>query len=79
MMPGLFLFRAASALVSIVSIGNRAPLDLLQSAVTNGTTAFLIILAMTLGLTLPRLLFERRHSPGRPSHSAGATSDTRPR
>jgi hypothetical protein len=25
----------------------------------NGTTAFLVILAMTLGLILPRMLFER--------------------
>lgn len=79
MMPGLFLFRAASALVSIVSIGNHAPLDLLQSAVTNGTTAFLIILAMTLGLILPRLLFERRHSAAQPPRPAEARSDTRPR
>jgi uncharacterized membrane protein YjjP (DUF1212 family) len=59
MMPGLFLFRAASALVSSVSIGNQAPLSLLESTVTNGTTAFLITLAMTFGLILPRLLFER--------------------
>ena len=77
MMPGLFLFRVASALVSIVSIGNHAPLGLLQSAVANGTTAFLIILAMTLGLILPRLLFERQHSPTRPPRSGEARSGTR--
>ena len=59
MMPGLFLFRAAGALVSTVSMGDDAPLGLLQSVVANGTTAFLIILAMTFGLILPRLLFER--------------------
>ena len=58
MMPGLFLFRAASALVRTVSIGNQAPLDLVESIVTNGATAFLIILAMTFGLILPRLLLE---------------------
>jgi uncharacterized membrane protein YjjP (DUF1212 family) len=59
MMPGLYLFRAANALVSLVSIGDRAPPNLLQTAVTNGATAFLIILAMAFGLILPRLLFER--------------------
>jgi hypothetical protein len=31
----------------------------LTSIVANGTTAFLIILAMTFGLILPRMLFER--------------------
>jgi uncharacterized membrane protein YjjP (DUF1212 family) len=66
MMPGLFLFRAASALVSTVSIGDRAPLGLLESIVTNGTTAFLIILAMTFGLIVPRLLLGRLLSPARP-------------
>ena len=40
MMPGLFLFRAASALVGIVSTGNRASLDLLQGAVANGIPRF---------------------------------------
>ncbi|MDB5365998.1 MAG: conserved rane protein of unknown function [Rhodospirillales bacterium] len=59
MMPGLFLFRAAGALVSLVSSGDHAALDLLMSAVTNGMTAFLIVLAMTFGLILPRLLLER--------------------
>jgi hypothetical protein len=32
---------------------------LLTSIVANGTTAFLIIMAMTLGLIVPRMLFER--------------------
>jgi uncharacterized membrane protein YjjP (DUF1212 family) len=58
MMPGFFLFQAASALVELVSIGPGAPAVLLTSAAVNGTTAFLVILAMTLGLILPRLLFE---------------------
>jgi uncharacterized membrane protein YjjP (DUF1212 family) len=66
MMPGLFLFRAASALVSMVSIGDNAPSGLLESIVTNGTTAFLIILAMTFGLIVPRLLLGRLPSPARP-------------
>ena len=59
MMPGLFLFHAASALVELVSFAPGAPVDLLLRIVTNSATAFLIILAMTFGLILPRMLFER--------------------
>ena len=58
MMPGFFLFHAASALVELVSIGPRAPAVLLTSVAVNGTTAFLVIAAMTLGLILPRMLYE---------------------
>jgi hypothetical protein len=42
----------------LISIGPGAPAALLTSAAVNGTTAFLVILAMTIGLILPRLLFE---------------------
>ncbi|HVI88978.1 MAG TPA: threonine/serine exporter family protein [Dongiaceae bacterium] len=59
LMPGLFLFRAAGSLVALLSTGEHAPVELLQSTVINGTTAFLIVLAMAFGLILPRLLFER--------------------
>ncbi|MBT1514067.1 threonine/serine exporter family protein [Bradyrhizobium sp. SRL28] len=58
MMPGFFLFHAASGLVELVSIGPRAPAVLLTSVAVNGATAFLVILAMTLGLILPRMLYE---------------------
>lgn len=59
MMPGFFLFHAAGGLVELVSIGSRAPTDMLAGIVANGATAFLIILAMTVGLILPRTLLER--------------------
>jgi len=36
-----------------------APAALLTSIAANGATAFLIIMAMTFGLILPRMLFER--------------------
>jgi hypothetical protein len=49
---------AASALVELVAIGPGAPAVLLTSAAVNWTTAFLVFLAMTLGLILPRLLLE---------------------
>jgi uncharacterized membrane protein YjjP (DUF1212 family) len=59
MMPGLFLFRAANALINLVAMGEQAPAYLLQSVVLNGTTAFLTIFAMTFGLILPRLVLVR--------------------
>jgi uncharacterized membrane protein YjjP (DUF1212 family) len=59
MMPGFFLFRAATGLFQLISIGPGVPPDLLPSIIASGTTAFLIILAMTIGLILPRMLLER--------------------
>jgi uncharacterized membrane protein YjjP (DUF1212 family) len=59
LMPGFFLFNAATGLIELVSIGPAAPAALLTSIVTSCVTAFLIIMAMTFGLILPRILFER--------------------
>jgi uncharacterized membrane protein YjjP (DUF1212 family) len=59
LMPGFFLFNAATGIVELISIGPSAPPALLMSIATNGATAFLIIMAMTFGLILPRMLFER--------------------
>jgi uncharacterized membrane protein YjjP (DUF1212 family) len=59
LMPGFFLFNAATGFVELVSIGPTAPAALLTSIAANGATAFLIIMAMTFGLVLPRMLFER--------------------
>ena len=59
MMPGLFLFHAARGVVELVSIGPSAPATLLTTIAANGATAFLVIMAMTFGLILPRMLFER--------------------
>jgi uncharacterized membrane protein YjjP (DUF1212 family) len=59
LMPGFFLFNAATGFVELVSIGPSAPAALLTSIAANGATAFLIIMAMTFGLILPRMLFER--------------------
>jgi uncharacterized membrane protein YjjP (DUF1212 family) len=63
LMPGFFLFNAATRLLVLVSIGPNAPAALLTSIVTSSVTAFLIIMAMTFGLILPRLLFERIAPP----------------
>jgi uncharacterized membrane protein YjjB (DUF3815 family) len=59
LMPGFFLFNAATGLVELISIGPSPPAALLTSMATNGVTALPIIMAMTFGLILPRMLFER--------------------
>jgi uncharacterized membrane protein YjjP (DUF1212 family) len=59
LMPGFFLFNAATGVAELVSIGSSAPAGLLTSIAASGATAFLIIMAMTFGLILPRMLFER--------------------
>jgi uncharacterized membrane protein YjjB (DUF3815 family) len=66
MMPGFFLFRAASTLLELVAIGPRASANLVPAIVANGGTAFLIVLAMTVGLVLPRMLFRRFVKAARP-------------
>jgi uncharacterized membrane protein YjjP (DUF1212 family) len=69
MMPGFFLFHAAGGLIELVSARPNTPASVLDEIVTNGATAFLIILAMTFGLILPRMLFEhflRESAPRRP-------------
>jgi uncharacterized membrane protein YjjP (DUF1212 family) len=60
MIPGFFLFEAASALLELVSMGPPAPVTLLTNIAANSATAFLVILAMTFGLILPRMLLEDR-------------------
>lgn len=60
MIPGFFLFQAASAIVELVLMGPRAPATLLTNIAANGATAFLVILAITFGLILPRMLLEGR-------------------
>jgi hypothetical protein len=59
MMPGFFMFQAAGAVIELVSIGPSAPATALTTIAANAATAFLVIMAMTFGLILPRMLFER--------------------
>ncbi len=77
MMPGVFLFRTASALVRLVALGPLAPADLLISIAANGATAFVIILAMTFGLILPRMLFEHFLPPSKPIRPPATTPPKR--
>jgi len=66
MIPGVFLFRMASGLLELANSSN-ATLDLLGATIADGITAVNIILAMSLGVIVPKividLLIDRRPLP----------------
>jgi len=57
MIPGVYLFRMASGLVQIAA-SSQATIELTSMTVANGMTATTIILAMSLGLILPKLIVD---------------------
>jgi uncharacterized membrane protein YjjP (DUF1212 family) len=58
MIPGVFLFRMASGLVQLAG-DSHTPLALISATVADGMTAVTIILAMSLGLIVPKMLIDR--------------------
>lgn len=56
MVPGVFLFDGAAAIVEIYVNGAAASPALLISAVASVATALIIILAMTVGLIVPKMI-----------------------
>jgi hypothetical protein len=57
MIPGVFLFRMSSGLLQIAD-GSHTTLQLLSSTIADGMTATLIILAMSFGLIVPKLVID---------------------
>jgi uncharacterized membrane protein YjjB (DUF3815 family) len=55
LLPGVFLFRMAGGFVGLTARAGSASPELLVQTIADGTTAFLIILAMTFGLIVPRM------------------------
>ena len=49
---------ANAGLVALAALGGKAPPDLLLATIADGSTAGLIMLAMTLGLILPKMFIE---------------------
>lgn len=58
MMPGIFVFKFANGLMGIYLGGDAAPLSMMTAAVGHGTAALLIVLVMTFGLIMPKMLIE---------------------
>jgi uncharacterized membrane protein YjjB (DUF3815 family) len=58
LIPGVFLFRMGGGLVELAAAGGRAPPDLLMATIADGSTAILILLAMAVGLILPKMFIE---------------------
>jgi len=57
MIPGVFLFRMTSGLVMLTS-GSRTTLELLAATISDGMTAVTIILAMSFGLIVPKVVID---------------------
>jgi uncharacterized membrane protein YjjP (DUF1212 family) len=58
LIPGVYLFRMAGGFVDLVTLGEKASVDVLLNTIADGTTAMLIILAMAFGLILPKMCIE---------------------
>jgi uncharacterized membrane protein YjjB (DUF3815 family) len=58
MLPGVYLFRSASGLLQLVS-GAQTTLDLVSATIADGITAVTIVLAMSFGLIVPRVVIDR--------------------
>jgi uncharacterized membrane protein YjjP (DUF1212 family) len=56
-MPGVYLFRMTSGLVQIAD-GSQATLPLISGTIADGMTASTIILAMSLGLIVPKMVVD---------------------
>lgn len=57
MMPGVFMFRMASGLVQLTDGAHRT-WELMAATIGDGSVAMLIILAMSFGLIVPKLLID---------------------
>ena len=60
LMPGVFLFRMSSGLLQLANSANTT-LPLLGATVSDGMIAFTIILAMSFGLIVPKIVIDRLH------------------
>src|SRR5882724_5470882 len=58
MMPGVFMFRMASGLVQLADYSN-ANFDLLRATIADAMTAIAIILAMSFGVVVPKMIIDR--------------------
>ena len=57
MMPGVYLFRMTSGLVEIAG-GSEPTLQLISGTIAAGMTAAIVVLAMSLGLVIPKMVVD---------------------
>src|SRR5258705_148906 len=57
MMPGVYLFRMTSGLVELAG-GSQPTLQLISETIADGMTATIIILAMSFGLIIPKMIVD---------------------
>jgi uncharacterized membrane protein YjjB (DUF3815 family) len=58
LIPGAYLFHMAAELLAVMKAGPGGDVQLLMATFVDGATAGAILLAMALGLSLPKLLME---------------------
>src|SRR6266404_1156063 len=68
MIPGVFLFRMASGLVQLAE-GSHTTLALISATISDGMTAVAIILAMSVGLLVPKMAIDRLSERSMPVRS----------
>jgi uncharacterized membrane protein YjjP (DUF1212 family) len=73
LIPGVYLFRMAAGLVDLVTLGEKASADVLLNTIADGATAMLVILAMAIGLILPKMCIEYFY-PGLAVETHGKTT-----
>lgn len=74
MVPGVYLFRMASGLLQIAA-GSETTLELLGATAADVLTAAIVVLAMSLGLVVPKLVFD--HVADRLERLAATNSGSR--
>jgi uncharacterized membrane protein YjjP (DUF1212 family) len=68
MIPGVYLFRMASGLAQLAG-GSHTTLELLSATIADGMTAVSIILAMSFGLLVPKLVIDYLSGRSAPASS----------